>query len=191
MRSYEEIKARNEQIKKQWLSVNAILSDASGIYILTREENGFKYAYVGQAKHVLSRLVDHSNGYDMWIDLSIRKHGLFSKANPTGWMVKSYSCPESTLNHFETLFIREYAGKGYQMRNKTSGGQCAGKTGITSNKPAKGYYDGVARGRANVQRELRDMFRVSLEVSIKGKPNKNKEKALRRFMDFIGDEDNG
>lgn len=191
MRSYEEIKARNEQIRKQWLSVNAILSDASGIYILTREENGFKYAYVGQAKHVLSRLVDHSNGYDMWIDLSIRKHGLFSKANPTGWMVKSYSCPESTLNHFETLFIREYAGKGYQMRNKTSGGQCAGKAGITANKPAKGYYDGVARGRANVQRELRDMFRVSLEVSIKGKPNKNKEKALRRFMDFIGDEDNG
>lgn len=191
MRSYEEIKARNEQIKKQWLSVNAILSDASGIYILTREENGFKYAYVGQAKHVLSRLVDHSNGYDMWIDLSIRKHGLFSKANPTGWMVKSYSCPESTLNHFETLFIREYAGKGYQMRNKTSGGQCTGKTGITANKPAKGYYDGVAQGRANVQRELRDMFRVSLEVSIKGKPNKNKEKALRRFMDFIGDEDNG
>lgn len=191
MKSYEEIKARNEQIRKQWLSVNAILSDASGIYILTREENGFKYAYVGQAKHVLSRLIDHSNGYDMWIDLSIRKHGLFSKANPTGWMVKSYSCPESTLNHFETLFIREYAGKGYQMRNKTSGGQCAGKTGITANKPAKGYYDGVARGRANVQRELRDMFRVSLEVSIKGKPNKNKEKALRRFMDFIGDEDNG
>ena len=191
MKSYEEIKARNEQIRKRWLSVNAILSDASGIYILTREENGFKYAYVGQAKHVLSRLVDHSNGYDMWIDLSIRKHGLFSKANPTGWMVKSYSCPESTLNHFETLFIREYAGKGYQMRNKTSGGQCAGKTGITANKPAKGYYDGVAQGRANVQRELRDMFRVSLEVSIKGKPNKNKEKALRRFMDFIGDEDNG
>ena len=191
MKSYEEIKARNEQIKKQWLSVNALLSDASGIYILTREENGFKYAYVGQAKHVLSRLVDHSNGYDMWIDLSIRKHGLFSKANPTGWMVKSYSCPESTLNHFETLFIREYAGKGYQMRNKTSGGQCAGKTGTTANKPAKGYYDGVAQGRANVQRELRDMFRVSLEVSIKGKPNKNKEKALRRFMDFIGDEDNG
>ena len=191
MKSYEEIKARNEQIRKQWLSVNAILSDASGIYILTREENGFKYAYVGQAKHVLSRLIDHSNGYDMWIDLSIRKHGLFSKANPTGWMVKSYSCPESTLNHFETLFIREYAGKGYQMRNKTSGGQCAGKTGITANKPAKGYYDGVAQGRANVQRELRDMFRVSLEVSIKGNPNKNKEKALRRFMDFIGDEDNG
>lgn len=191
MKSYEEIKARNEQIRKQWLSVNAILSDASGIYILTREENGFKYAYVGQAKHVLSRLIDHSNGYDMWIDLSIRKHGLFSKVNPTGWMVKSYSCPESTLNHFETLFIREYAGKGYQMRNKTSGGQCAGKTGITANKPAKGYYDGVAQGRANVQRELRDMFRVSLEVSIKGNPNKNKEKALRRFMDFIGDEDNG
>lgn len=191
MKSYEEIKARNEQIRKQWLSVNAILSDASGIYILTREENGFKYAYVGQAKHVLSRLIDHSNGYDMWIDLSIRKHGLFSKANPTGWMVKSYSCPESTLNHFETLFIREYAGKGYQMRNKTSGGQCAGKTGITANKPAKGYYDGVAQGRANVQRELRDMFRVSLEVSIKGKPNKNKEKALRRFLDFIGDENNG
>ena len=191
MKSYEEIKARNEQIRKQWLSVNALLSDASGIYILTREENGFKYAYVGQAKHVLSRLVDHSNGYDMWIDKSIRKHRLFSKANPTGWMVKSYSCPESTLNHFETLFIREYAGKGYQMRNKTSGGQCAGKTGITANKPAKGYYDGVAQGRANVQKELRDMFRVSLEVSIKGKPNKNKEKALRRFMDFIGDEDNG
>ena len=39
--------------KEQWLKYYSI-KDESGIYILTRyDDNGFKYAYVGQAKKSL------------------------------------------------------------------------------------------------------------------------------------------
>lgn len=42
--------------KEQWLQYYPI-KDESGIYILTRhDDNGFKFAYVGQAKKVLTRL---------------------------------------------------------------------------------------------------------------------------------------
>ena len=47
----------------------------SGIYVFTRQENGFKYAYVGQAKHILTRLAQHLNGYQH-IDLSIKNTAL-------------------------------------------------------------------------------------------------------------------
>ena len=47
--------------KKKLLGICPTLNDNSGIYFLTREDsNGFKYAYIGQAKHILSRLAQQS-----------------------------------------------------------------------------------------------------------------------------------
>lgn len=61
--------------KEQWLQYYSI-KDESGIYILTRyDDNGFKFAYVGQAKKVLTRLAEHLMGYQH-IDLSLKKHGI-------------------------------------------------------------------------------------------------------------------
>lgn len=54
-----KIKAIESANKKRLLKLFPHLVDESGIYILYRFENGFKYAYVGQAKKILTRLADH------------------------------------------------------------------------------------------------------------------------------------
>ena len=57
-------KAIEQENKKRLLKINPQLNDESGIYILTREdENGFRFAYIGQAMHILSRLANHMVGY--------------------------------------------------------------------------------------------------------------------------------
>ena len=57
--------------KREWLKFYD-LKDESGIYILTRyDDNGFKFAYVGQAKKVLTRLAEHPMGYKQHIDFSL------------------------------------------------------------------------------------------------------------------------
>ena len=42
--------------KERILKCNTLVPERSGIYILTRYESGFKFAYVGQAKNILQRL---------------------------------------------------------------------------------------------------------------------------------------
>ena len=86
--NYRQIYARLNDSKDRILKVNSTVTEESGIYILTREdENGFKYAYIGQAKHTLTRLAQHLQGYQH-IDLSIKKHKLFDKEkNPQGWNI--------------------------------------------------------------------------------------------------------
>ena len=69
------------------LKLNSELNDHGGIYFLTREEDGFKYAYIGQSKEsagILTRLCQHLVGYSQWIDLSLKKHKLYNEDNPTG-----------------------------------------------------------------------------------------------------------
>lgn len=47
---FRKLKAIERENKKCLLKVNPDLDDSSGIYFLTRiDENGIKYAYVGQA----------------------------------------------------------------------------------------------------------------------------------------------
>ena len=161
------------------------MNDESGIYILTRYESGFKYAYVGQAKRLLTRLAQHLNGYQH-IDLSIKKHGLYSDTNPTGWQIEYANCPEEQLDNNERLLISDYANRGYQLRNKTAGGQDSGKFGIADNRPAKGYHDGLQQGYENARKEIAHLFDLHLSAVIKAnKPNKTQEKALQKFNDFI------
>lgn len=109
--------------KERWLKVCPLLADESGIYVLTRkDENGIKYAYIGQAKRILTRLAQHLSGFQH-IDLSLKKHGLLSNENIYGWGVTFRSCDESMLDVQEKNFIRAYAEAGFQLRNKTAGGQ--------------------------------------------------------------------
>ena len=89
MKNYKQVKAIEASNKKRLLSVNPNLNEKSGIYFLTRvDENGIKYAYIGQAKHILTRLAQHLVGYQH-IDLSLKKHGLYSSENKNGWKVSS------------------------------------------------------------------------------------------------------
>ena len=182
--NYRQIKAIEQKNKQRILKVcNA--PETSGVYILTRYEDGFKYAYVGQAKHILTRLAQHLSGYQH-IDLSLRKHGLYSVENPCGWNIQWISVPEDKLDECEQDFIKRYADKGYQLRNKTSGGQGEGKRGLDNQKAPKGYYDGLQQGYKNAQKFVSNLFDKHLNYSKKSeKPNKNQEKALEKFADFL------
>lgn len=175
--------------KKQITEKFGTIPDCSGIYVFTRQEKGFKYAYVGQAKHLLTRIAQHLDGYQH-IDLSIKKHGLYDKNNPHGWAVLCTSVPEDKLDIAEREYILAFATQGYQLRNKTLGGQDEGKDGIAPNKPAKGYRDGVAQGEKNIRKKVAVFFEKYLDATIKGTPNKTKERKLAEFQEFIKAVDN-
>lgn len=185
-------KAIEEKNKKRWLAINPMLDNKSGIYILTREdEEHFKYCYVGQAKHILSRLASHLRGYQH-IDLSLKKHGLYSNDNPYGWKVGFLHFPAAELDEQEQKYIKLYADKGYQLRNKTSGSQGTGKKQIADYKASKGYYDGLSQGRINLAREIKHIIDKHLIVSLKPEKQNNKIsiKAFEKFNELlkVGDE---
>ena len=183
--NYRQIKAIEQKNKQRILSVCSNVPETSGIYFFTREEDGFKFAYIGQAKHLLTRLAQHLSGYQR-IDLSIKKHGLWSENNPCGWKVFYSLCEEGDLDIEEQKFIKAYANRGYQLRNKTSGSQGTGKKGLDDQKAPKGYHDGLEQGYKNARKYVRNLFDKHLNYSKKSdKPNKNQEKALEKFKDFL------
>lgn len=156
------------------------------------DENGIKFAYVGQAKHVLTRLAQHLDGYQH-IDLSLKKHGLHSPDNPYGWKVGFLHYPESKLDEMEQIYIRSYAQNGYQLRNKTAGGQGEGKVQINEYRPAKGYRDGIIQGRKSLAKELGHIIDKHLVISIKPEKAHNKvsQQAYEKFMGLVDPEENG
>ena len=188
--SYKDIrkaKAIEQQNKKKLLEVNPKLDDGSGIYFLTRiDENGFKYAYIGQAKHILTRLAQHLVGYQH-IDLSLKKHNLYSADNPYGWKVNFLHFSTNQLDEKEQYYIKEYALNGYQLRNKTSGSQGEGKTQINEYRPQKGYRDGLAQGYKNAVKEIRNIIDKHLIVTLKPDKANNKvsQKAFEKFNEIM------
>lgn len=183
--NYKQIKAIEKKNKERILKLQPTVPETSGIYVFLRAEGGFKYAYVGQAKHLLTRVAQHLSGYQH-IDISIKKHGLWSEDNPYGWRLIWMSLPEDRLDEAEQKYIMDYANAGFQLRNKTSGSQGKGKSGIVENKPSKGYYDGLQQGYKNAQKFVANLFDKHLNYSQKSdKPNKNQEKALAKFEEFL------
>ncbi len=172
------------------LKVNPNLDDSSGIYFLTREdENSIKYAYIGQAKHILTRLSQHLSGYQH-IDLSMKKHGMYSSDNPYGWKVGFMQFSISELDEKEQYYIKMYARNGYQLRNKTAGGQGEGKSQIDEYRPQKGYYDGIKQGKKMLARELLNIIQKHLVVSLKEEKKNNKVsiKAFEKFNDLLSED---
>lgn len=187
---FARIKAIEKANKGRILKVCPDVPDRSGIYILTREENGFRFAYVGQAKKLLTRLAQHLTGYQH-IDLSLKKHGLYSEDNLAGWNVAYIECHESCLDDWELRYVRTYANNGYQMRNKTSGSQSEGKKDI-ADEPTKGYLEGLHNGYKKAQKEIAHLFKLHLRCEAKkNPPTKLQEKALIKFNDFIGEIEDG
>lgn len=174
--------------KKKWQDNFGRITDNSGIYILTRkDENGFRYAYIGQAKRILTRLAEHLNNYQH-IDVSLKKYGLYNRTNPYGWNMACIECLESELDTWEKHFIKQYADKGYQLRNKTAGGQGEGKVKIDEYRPAKGYYDGIEQGKAKLLKTIQ-----RLATRLKFDPINSNKISIRyynEFMELIGGTDN-
>lgn len=169
-----------------------VLRDESGIYVYTRDdESGLRFAYVGQAKKVLTRLAQHSLGYKAHnpshIDLSLKKRGFYEKEDrPYSWRVFAIYFDERELNEMERFWIVKVGNGGYQLLNKTSGGQDGGKVGIAPNRPARGYRDGLKQGYENARKEIAPLFEKYLEVSKKNAGRKDaEERALQKFFDFI------
>jgi hypothetical protein len=173
--------------RKRLLEVNPGLTDESGIYFLTRtDENGFRYAYIGQAVHILQRLAGHLVGYQH-IDLSLKKHGLYSIENPYGWKIGFMHFPVNQLDEKEQYYIKMYADNGYQLRNKTSGSQGEGKAQIDEYRPQKGYRDGIKQGRKNLARELSSIADKHLTISVRADKQGNKvsEKQFEKFKELL------
>lgn len=188
--NYKNAIKTEKENKGKLLAVCPNLDEKSGIYILTRvDENGIKYAYIGQAKHLLTRLAQHLSGYQH-IDLSLKKYGLFTAENPVGWKVGFLHYPVEELDEWEKFFIKKYAVHGYQLRNKTAGGQGEGKQQIDEYRAPKGYRDGLQQGRKNLARELTDIINKHLVVELKPEKVNNKisQKAFEKFKDLLNAE---
>lgn len=186
-RNLAKAKAIEYKNRQRLLKVNQNLNDDSGIYFLTRvDENDIKYAYIGQAKHILTRLAQHLVGYQH-IDLSLKRHNLYSADNPCGWKIGFIHFPLAQLDEKEQYYIKMYAQNGYQLRNKTTGGQGEGKSQIDEYRPQKGYRDGIKQGRINLARELSAIIDKHLTVSIKPEKQGNKVsvKMFDKFWELL------
>ena len=186
--NYKQIYAIKKANEERILKVCPNCPNTSGIYFLLREENGFKFGYIGKAKHLLDRLGSHLSGRKQHIDRSLLAHGLWSEENQTGYRVHFFEYPEEKLNEMEQFYIKIYANAGYQLRNVESGG-AEGKTDIGERKPNRGYYDGLEQGYKNAQKEVAHLFKLHLDYTTKKQPpTKLQEKALQKFKDFLESE---
>ena len=182
--NYRQIFAVKNKLKQDLLKVNSQLDNNSGIYIFTRYENDFKFCYVGQAKHLLDRLVSHLQGYEQHIDKSLKKHKLWSADNLTGWQLKFVHIKEEDLNLYEQQYIKNYANAGFQMLNKTSGSQGTEKFSITDGQ-RKGYLQGKQDGKIATIRQIRIFFNKYLNFDIKEPTNKIKQRKLEEFRELL------
>ena len=176
-------KANEDKIRRLCPKV----TENSGIYVFWRvDENGFKFAYVGQAKNLLKRLGEHLSGYQH-IDCSIKKHKFYDEdANPYGYHVAVIEeCTIEDMDDRERHWIKFYADQGFQLRNKTSGGQDGDKSALGEGKSTKGYREGLAKGYENARKEIAKLFEKNLTYSINGKPGKLKERAYEKFTEFL------
>lgn len=184
MTKNERIKELNKH-KKMLMKTFKGLDDRSGIYIYIRHDNDFKYAYVGQSKHLVTRLAEHMMGFEQHIDKSLKKRGLFSVDNPTGWNIRWLHFDEKQLNQKEQDIIKTYANAGFQLLNKTTGSQGVGKAVLGEFKERKGYQEGVAYGYLKARRYIAGLFEKNLVCSINGKDGVLKQKAMAKFKEFI------
>ena len=193
-RNIVKAKAIEKQNKERLLKVNPKLNERSGIYCLRRtDENGFRFAYIGQAVKILTRLASHMTGYEQHIDLSLRKHKLYDEQkNPHGWRVEFLNFPESELDEKEKYYIKLYADKGYQLRNVSLGGQGENRASgsIGERKAPKGYMQGIQQGKKVLARELSSIAEKHLKIEIREdkKNNKVSQKQFEKFKELMNED---
>lgn len=181
----KQIKAIEQKNKQRILKFCPDVTEQSGIYVFIRDDEENKtFAYIGQAKHLLTRLAQHLSGYSH-IDLSLKKRGLYAIDNRYGWFITFELCELDKLDEMERKYIELYKNAGYELYNKTAGGQGKGKVKIAEFKPAKGYRDGLKQGYKHAIKYVSNLFDKNLIFSINGQTNKNKEKAKQKFENFL------
>ena len=181
--NYKQIYAIKASREKKIREVCPEIPNAPGIYIFYRtDEAGIRRAYCGQAVSLCERCAAHLGEYDH-IALSLKKHGFYSESNPYGWKLSYKTYPRNELDEHEIATIKALADKGYQMYNVTAGGQGKGKLVTGDYKQPKTYREGIAQGRKNLAKELKDIIDKHLVVSIKPEKAKNKV-SMKQFEKF-------
>jgi hypothetical protein len=174
-----------EEIKTQCPDIN----EKSGIYVFLREtEDGNSAVYVGQAKNLLERTAQHLMGRKQHIDLSLYKRKWWDKQNPYGWKLYLFcNCEQEELDKMEKYYINNFLKHGYKLYNVTGGGQIdkAKDIGERNQTKLKSYKNGKNLGAEKVREKIKTYFEKYLDVSIKGKINKIKERKLEEFKKFI------
>ena len=194
--NYRQIYAKKAARENRIKSICPNIPNTSGIYAFHRvDEAGIKRSYVGQALHLCERCASHLGEYDH-IALSLKKHGFYSEDNPYGWKLDFKTCHKYELDEKEVATIKQFADKGFQMYNVTAGSQGQGKLVTGQYKQPKTYTQGVQQGYKKASKEVAHLFELHLDYNTKSKPpNKNQEKALNKFLEFLnyckGDSGNG
>ena len=153
--NYKNLYAIRKSNENRIKALCSDIEETSGIYAFYRtDESCIKYVYVGQADNLLKRAAEHLSGFQH-IDLSIKKHGLYNEdTNPHGWMVKvECECAQEKLDEKERCAVINYARFGYQLRNKTTGGQGDGKKSI-GDSGRGGYLKGKRDGELKALKEI-------------------------------------
>lgn len=191
----KQVYAIKEEYRLQLLKLNPKLDNKPGIYFFIRKsEQNENEVYVGQSVGILDRCISHMQGYEQYIDKSIKAHKLYdAKENPHGYKVEFLNFPKEALDEKEQFYIKLYSENGWILKNKTSGSQGKGKGKIAEYRPARGYYDGLKQGRINLARELSHIADKHLEIRLKPEKcgNKVSQKQYEKFMDLLKvDEEN-
>lgn len=186
--NYNKIYAILENYKKQIKNIYPEITEESGVYIYSRydiEDCEIK-VYIGQAKHLLTRLAGHMIGHDSHIDKSLKKWKLATDENPNGWYIAFQNVDLENLDKVETVLIENYRNDtNCECYNITDGGQGKGKTTQNGYTQRKGYRDGQEAGRIRLCKELKHIIDLHLDITPK-KDNKSDNKALDKFFKILG-----
>lgn len=185
--NYKKIFAMKNERENRIKKICPNIPYSSGIYVFYRtDEANIRRAYCGQAVNLCERCASHLAEYDH-IALSLKKHGFYSKENPTGWKLAFKTCPKLELDEREVATIKSFADNGFQMYNITAGSQSAGKQVTGDYKPPKTYRQGIEAGKRSLARELSHIIDKHLVVSLKPEKAENKvsHRALEKFNDLL------
>ena len=178
--------------EKKILAICPEMRHTSGIYMFYRyNENNEKCVYIGQSVDILRRCCEHLSvkAKKQHIDKSLAKNGLWSETNAIGWKVRILSwCKENELDKTETMFIDRYLKSGeFKVYNVTGGGQLDKEKDIGERNQTKlkSYKNGKNLGAEKVKEQIKVYFNKYLDIIIKGKSNKIKERKLKEFKEFI------
>lgn len=191
--NYKQIYAMKVERENRIKKICPDIPYSSGIYVFYRDdETGLHMAYCGQAVSLCERCASHLAEYDH-IGLSLKKRGFYSENNPYGWKLIFKTCPKKDLDENEKLTIKQFANKGYQLYNVSSGGQGKGRTQIGEYRPKKGYRDGILQGKKTLARELSQIISKHLTVRLKEEKQGNKvsEKQLEKFNQLLDEKNYG
>lgn len=190
---WKKIYAKKAEAVKRIKKTCPTIPNDSGIYLFYRtDEAGIKRGYCGQAVALCDRCASHLLEYDH-IALSLKKHGLCTEDNPSGWNIWYHLVDKEHLDEEEVKYIKMFGDQGIQMYNITAGSQGQGKMVTGVMKPGKGYRDGLAQGKINLARELANIADKHLVIGLKTEKQNNSvsQKQFAKFMELLHGEKDG